>query len=46
MNHIVTPIEKKQRKVRQVRSDDGNVLTQPGRYVNGVLHLDPKMLGK
>ena len=44
MNGIVTAIEKKAQKKREV--GEASVLSQPGTYKDGVLYVDPKLLGR
>ena len=43
MNGIVTAVEKKPQKKREV--GEASVLTQPGTYKDGVLYVNPKLLG-
>ena len=42
MNHIVTAVEKKERKVTKEREE--SILRQPGKYKEGVLYVDPSLL--
>ena len=44
MNGIVTAVEKKPQKKREV--GEASVLTQPGTYKDGVLYVNPKLLGR
>lgn len=44
MSGIVTAVEKKPQKKREVA--ETSILTQPGQYKNGVLYVNPKLLGR
>lgn len=43
-NHIVTAVKKKVRKEKKER--EKSVYQQPGKYRDGVLYLDPKLLDR
>lgn len=43
MSGIVTAVEKKPQKREAVET---SILTQPGQYKNGVLYVNPKLLGR
>ena len=40
----MTAVEKKERKPVKERED--SILRQPGKYKEGVLYVDPKLLGR
>ena len=44
VNHIVTPVKHKERRRKEQRQE--SLFSQPGKFKNGVLYVDPKLLGK